>query len=792
VTPVSWSRTGRAYVASVVVVGIVPIGWSLAQMRGGPPPDYWLLLAALTLFAGTFSIRIPRTDVTITFSEPLLFALALCFGPGPATLTVALDGLLASFRARGRSVSRTLFNVAEPAISTWLSATLFYRLAGVEPLFGQQVELTPLLLPLLAMTTSYFALNALLTSAVLWCEQGLPLPRLMSDNWAQVGLNCLASFGLATVLVSQANSLGLATVGVLVPMLVMSYVTSRAVVDRTETQVALRESEARLRELAANINEVLWMAEADTHRLLYLSPAYERIWGRPSRVIRHRDTDWMQTVHVEDRERVLEAMRTQESGGDFNVQYRIQRPDGTVRWITDRAFPVRDPDGVVRRVAGVAEDTTERRKLEQQLIQSQKLEGIGRMAGGVAHDFNNVLMVILGRAGKLMTTLGSTGREWSHAREIVNAGHKAAALTHQLLAFSRQQTLTMRVLDLNLVVRDVSQMLRRLIGEDIFFETRLGPDLGRITGDASQLEQMVINLVVNARDAMPGGGTLTIETSTRRVTATQAAELAVAPGPYTTLSVTDSGAGMDEETRSRIFDPFFTTKAPGCGSGLGLSTLYGTVQQLGGCVQVQSTIDLGTRFEISLPQTEAPLSNESRVDHAPVDPVATEAVLLVEDDEAVREVVVEMLGQSGFRVLEADGPETAVAIATRHAGPIDLVLTDFVMPGMNGRELGVRLKRDRPQAKILYMSGYSEATVVGNGDGLGKGESLIMKPFTDVQLLSRMRQVLDTGAPETTVTNDATGAPVTRPARPHQMPETGDTPGSWVPPGRRQRNRQIA
>jgi PAS domain S-box-containing protein len=742
-TPVSLTSPGRAYVTTVVVVGSVPIGVSLLQLGAGPTPDIWLLLAALTLFAGTFSIRIPSTGVTISFTEPLLFALALCFGPGPATLTVAADGLLASLRAQRRNVWRVLFNMAEPAITMWLSARLFYVLAEVEPMFGRQVELTPLLLPLLAMTTSYFALNAMLSSVALWCEKRVSPWRLISENRNHVALNHLASFSLATVLVYNANSLSLATIAVLIPLMVMSYVTSRAVGDRTETQVALRQSEARLRDLAANINEVLWMAEVDTHRLLYLSPAYDRIWGRPGKAINRRDTDWAQTVHADDRERVLDAFRLKTPVSEFEIQYRIERPDGTIRWITDRVIPVTDRDGIVRRVAGVAEDITEQRRLEQQLLQSKKLEGIGRMAGGVAHDFNNVLMVILGRAGKLMNTLDETDPRRRNAQEIKTAAQKAAALTQQLLAFGRKQSLTMKVLDLNGIVRDVSQMLRRLIGEDILFETRLGSDLGRITGDASQLEQMLVNLAVNARDAMAGGGTLTIETTNRPLDTSQAAEFGVSPGRYAMLVVSDNGSGMDEETRARVFEPFFTTKGPGRGSGLGLATLYGTVQQLGGYVRVLSRVQSGTRFEIFLPQTEAPLSHRAEPDHVSIVPQASETVLLIEDDEAVRTMVVDMLAVGGFRVLEADGPDTALTIAARHDGPIDLVLTDFVLPGMNGRDLVARLRADRPQAKCLYMSGYGEKTVYETGTGLGKHEELITKPFTEDTLLSRVQQVVN-------------------------------------------------
>jgi two-component system, cell cycle sensor histidine kinase and response regulator CckA len=397
--------------------------------------------------------------------------------------------------------------------------------------------------------------------------------------------------------------------------------------------------------------------------------------------------------------------------------------------------------GRVRRVTALR-DVTERHTLERQFQQAQKMEAIGRLAGGVAHDFNNLLTVISSYTNLVLAenVLPPTVRD--DLQEVCKAAESAAGLTRQLLAFSRQQMLEPKALDLNDVVRDAEKMLRRVIGEDVRLITVLGSDLLRTQGDFGQIEQVIMNMAVNARDAMPGGGTLTIETANADLAEDFVLDHFVAKaGSYVLLSIRDTGTGMSEETKARIFEPFFTTKDPGRGTGLGLSMVYGIVLQAGGCVTVDSSPGLGTVFNIYLP----------RVDAVPVPEFAvamreeakgTETVLLVEDVPAVRDVVHRVLAGNGYTVLDAvDGP-SALARAASHRGPLHLLLTDVVLPGLSGRELADKLKPSRPELKVLFTSGYTDDSVTRRGV-FGRDAAFMQKPFTPETLARRVREVLD-------------------------------------------------
>jgi two-component system, cell cycle sensor histidine kinase and response regulator CckA len=388
----------------------------------------------------------------------------------------------------------------------------------------------------------------------------------------------------------------------------------------------------------------------------------------------------------------------------------------------------------------IAEDITERMRLEEQLLRSQKLEAVGRLAGGVAHDFNNLLTGILGYADLLHRGLADDDPRRRDAEEVKRAAERAADLTRQLLAFSRRQVLEPRVLDLNEVVEDMQRMLRRLIGEDIELVTAVEPDLGRVEADPGQLEQVIANLVVNARDAMPNGGRLVIQTANAEVdeTFTSGRAGGMQPGPYVVLEVSDSGAGMDAETQAHAFEPFFTTKEVGKGTGLGLATVYGIVKQSGGFIWVYSEPGEGTTFKIYLPQVEKP------VDVAAAPPPrsargGTETVLVVEDEEVVRDLIGRDLTGRGYSILTAGTGREALAVAAGHDGAIDLVVTDVVMPEMGGLELMQRLTAARPGIKVVYMSGYTERAVA---DGVVP-RPLLQKPFNASTLADTIREVLD-------------------------------------------------
>ncbi len=384
---------------------------------------------------------------------------------------------------------------------------------------------------------------------------------------------------------------------------------------------------------------------------------------------------------------------------------------------------------------------TERVRLEKQLRQAQKMEAVGRLAGGVAHDFNNLLSVILSNASLVLEDLEPMNPLRTDIEEIKKAGDRAADLTKQLLAFSRQQVLEPKVLDLNEVVRGMDKMIRRLVGEDVEVFTTARPDLGRIKADPGHIEQVILNLAVNARDAMPRGGRLTMETGNAELDETYAAEhVGVTPGAYVMLAVSDTGIGMDKATQDRIFEPFFTTKAKGKGTGLGLSTVFGIVQQSGGSIWVYSEPNQGTTFKVFLP-----LTNEVE---QPVTPVrlgslrGSETVLLVEDDDQVRAVALGILSRNGYRILEGRNANEALQLSARHEGPIELLLTDVVMPHMSGSELADKLVEGRPDTRVLYMSGYTDEAIVHHRV-VAPGVTLLQKPLTPEGLLRKVREVLE-------------------------------------------------
>jgi two-component system cell cycle sensor histidine kinase/response regulator CckA len=383
-------------------------------------------------------------------------------------------------------------------------------------------------------------------------------------------------------------------------------------------------------------------------------------------------------------------------------------------------------------------DVSERRRLEEQLRQSQKMEAIGQLAGGVAHDFNNLLTLISGYSELAREALGDHPAS-QNVDEIQKAAERAASLTRQLLAFSRRQVLQMRLLDLNALVLEVETMLRRLIGEDVELTTLYGPELGLVLADPVQMDQVLLNLAVNARDAMPQGGSLVIRTTNVDVSRAGPVK-SLSPGRYVLLSISDTGTGMDEQTHQRLFEPFFTTKR--LGTGLGLSTVYGIVKQGGGDIEVISELGKGTTFEIYLPraqQSGAPLER-ARASAAPTQ--GTETVLLVEDEDGVRGLVRDVLQRRGFTVLEAAGGPAAMQLAERYQGSIDLLLSDIVMPQMSGLELAADLRRQRPKLRTLFMSGHAPALIDRHGV-LDEHTPLLAKPFTPESLLRRVREVLD-------------------------------------------------
>lgn len=655
--------------------------------------------------------------------------------------------------------------------------------------------------------------------------------------------------------------------------IVGSVVVGRDITERKRAAQEALEREERFRQLAENIREVFWLNDILTGKILYVSPAYESIWGRTCDALH----DWIDAVHEAERPRVRDAFDGQSAGQTYDIEYRIVRPDGTLRWIHDRGFPVFNEAGDIYRVAGVAEDITERRlaehasqqqqmrlegivnsamdgiitvdegqsvilmnaaaermfgcraedivgtrverfiperyraahsghvqafgktgvaaramgrfgpisglrangeefpieasisqievdghklftvtcrdvteriraeeerrKLEAQLHQSQKMEAFGQLAGGVAHDFNNLLTIINGYSEWLLGTLPPEAESRIQLAEILKAGERAASLTHQLLTFSRQQLLEPKVLKLNAVVDEIESMLRRLIGEDIQLSTVLRPTASFVKVDPGQIEQVILNLAVNARDAMPQGGQLTIETSDIELDAAYTSvHTDISPGRFNLLAVSDTGVGMSREVRARIFEPFFTTKGLGRGTGLGLAVVHGIVKQSGGNVEVYSELGKGTTFKIYLPVVEGASADDAAPDASATEG-GGETILLVEDEDSLREMTALALTGFGYVVLKASDGREAIQRMAEYGGRVDLLLTDVVMPEMSGRSLAETLGRVYPELKVLFISGYTDDAVMRHGV-LQSEVAFLQKPFTLDGLARKVREVI--------------------------------------------------
>ncbi len=492
---------------------------------------------------------------------------------------------------------------------------------------------------------------------------------------------------------------------------------------------------------ATHVEDFFYIREPEG-RVLYCSPAYEKIWGRSVESLYRDPHSWHDSLHPDDRDRVIHAAQ---SPTGFQEDYRIIRLGGEVRWVRSRTYPVLGNRGEVIRMVGFAEDITEWKRLEQQLVQSQKMDAVGRLAGGIAHDFNNLLTVINGYSAMIKDRADLPPGMREDVENIHKAGNRAAQLTNQLLAFSRQQPLKMKTMELCAAVAEVEPILRRLIREDVELSILPSSDPLFVCADPTQFEQVLLNLVINARDAISGRGTITIEIRAEQFDQARALmHPGCKPGGYAMIAVTDNGCGMDVQTQERIFEPFFTTKPIGQGTGLGLATVYGVVKQNNGTIWVYSEPGLGTTFRVYLP-IKAKLNQQEEC--AQTSAVAPEygsgTVLIVEDEEQVRSIAAAVLKARGYQVHSAANGEEAFALCLKLGISVDLLVTDVIMPKMGGPELVAKLVPGNPQMRVLYISGYTENAVVSTS-AIPAGTQHLPKPFTPAVLARKVADMLRT------------------------------------------------
>jgi two-component system, cell cycle sensor histidine kinase and response regulator CckA len=516
--------------------------------------------------------------------------------------------------------------------------------------------------------------------------------------------------------------------------------TLRYAIERKRAESDLRQSEQRFQDLFENAKDILFTLDLDGN-VTSLNKSAEEVmgWSREEALSINLKS-LVAPEHANLCNQIMQRILNEEPLQHFEIN--LLRKDGR-KVLLETSARLTYSDGRKQGIQGIARDVTERRQLESMVRQSQKLEAIGRLSGGLAHDFNNLLCVISGHAELLSERLEESLPAARNVTQIKKAVDSASTLVRQLLAFSRKQVFHPQIMDLNKIVVETEKLLGRLIGEDIEFFTSLEPELGRVQVDPVQVEQVLVNLVLNARDAMSQGGKLTIETCNMEIEEGFRCSGGITPaGKYVVLAVTDNGCGMDEETQGRIFEPFYTTKELGKGTGLGLATVYGIVRQSGGFIWVYSELGQGTTIKVYLPRvndsTTAPPVEQSIREVRQ----GTETVLLVENAEPLRALAKEFLKSNGYAVMEADNGKEALQIAKAFSGPIDLLLTDVIMPGMGGKQLAEQLSGLRPATKVLYMSGYPDDAIVKSGI-LGSGMVFLEKPFTREILLRKVRQALD-------------------------------------------------
>jgi len=633
------------------------------------------------------------------------------------------------FRAAQAALSQT-----HPKLIRPLSDTAIAAYQKLDDIYGHPALILRVTLPrtiyeqgrtsLLQILLLLMAAGSVFGAATLYLLEKYVLSRVadLSENVTQIGASGDLAARLNVTGQDELGYLGTAINGMLEDL------------ERTETD--RHEGRTRLSLIMERMPAVLWTTDTELRFTSSVGAGLELLGLRPNEVLGRPLQDYF---HTDDPEFVgLTAHRKALAGESVTYELEWQK-----RIFESHVQPLHNPEGELLGVIGIALDITERRQLADQLRQSQKMQAVGELAGGISHDFNNLLMVVKGHGEMLLDRLAEESPLRQNVEQMQKAADRAASLTRQLLAFSRKQVLQPRILHLNDVVNGMIQMFARVIGENIDLKFLPGRELAHVKADPAQIEQVLLNLVLNARDAMPGGGRLTIETANAEIDSSYAATHAgMEPGRYAMLIVSDTGCGMDAATQSRIFEPFFTTKAPGKGTGLGLATVYGVVKQSGGFIWVYSEVNRGTTFKMYLPEVTADVDQRAADKAASGPQRGHETVLFVEDEESVRVLVRGYLQSAGYRVLEAVDGVHALETAAAHKGPIHILITDVVMPRLSGREVATRLAARQPDLKVLYISGYTDDSIFRDGV-LEGGMAFLQKPFNLKTLAQQMRELLD-------------------------------------------------
>jgi PAS domain S-box-containing protein len=728
----------RLYWWTTASAGLAATMWAIdrfARMESSAQ----LVVAAmigLVIIASLKSTFVPGTQVVIAPGDVFVFLAAILQGPAAATLVAVTEAFCSSFRKSQRWTSR-LGGPALMAIAISTSAELFALTLGWlrdNALLGSGT----LIAALMGFSLVYFLFNSVLLAA----HQALKLRKRLFPLWRQnylwAGLTYVASAATAGLVQLAILQVGMAALLVAIPLVAVIYTTSHLHFKQAEEHLRAGE---RMGLILNNTSDVV-VAFNMEGRITYVNPAIQSLTGHAVQEI--SQLEFLSLVHPDDKLRLATVWDLLLAGQRRTAEeFRLETKTGKTRWCSGSWGPIYDERGRQIGVQGNLRDISEHKLLQTQLLHSQKMEAIGRLAGGIAHDFNNLLTAIVGYCQLSLAEIENGSPAYPRIKQVLKAAERAGSLTGQLLAFSRRQMLIPEVVDLNALLNDVNEMLRRLIGENTELIAIFSPGLGRVRADPGQIGQVIVNLAVNARDAMPDGGSLTIQTANMNPGDPEdGPKPELAPGDYVMLSVTDTGSGMDRETMSQIFEPFFTTKAIGKGTGLGLSTVYGIVKQSGGEITVESELGKGTTFRIYLPKVESASRALGLEEAVPPVDSGTETILIVEDDETLLELAWEILTDGGYNAIRAPSGPSALVQCERYQGPIHLMITDLMMPQMNGSELADRVALLRPEMKILFMSGYARDAVAPNGISIA-GMPFLQKPFSPQTLWRKVREVLD-------------------------------------------------